>query len=181
MRGSMIKELIGENDPYLREVPEEYTFEKSMEYEPEELRNILFENMEHYVGYGLSANQLGIPYKAFAMIKDGDPIVCFNPEVKEYSDETNYVKEGCLSFPGLWFAVERASGVSVMYYDEEGEGKYGILAGLSARIFQHEMEHMDGELFTDNVSDLKLSMAMKRRKIYLRRMKRNVKKQQEIY
>ena len=152
-----------------------------MEYEPEELKNILIENMEHYVGYGLSANQLGIPYKAFAMIKDGDPIVCFNPEVKEYSDETNYVKEGGLSFPGLWFAVERASGVSVMYYDEEGEGKYGIFAGLSARTFQHEMEHMDGELFTDNISDLKLSMAMKRRKIYLRRMKRNVKKQQEIY
>ena len=116
-----------------------------------------------------------------SMIKDGDPIVCFNPEVKEYSDETNYVKEGCLSFPGLWFAVERASGVSVMYYDEEGEGKYGIFGGLSSRIFQHEMEHMDGELFTDNISDLKLSMAMKRRKIYLRRMKRNVKKQQEIY
>ncbi len=177
----MIKELISENDPYLREVPEEYTFEKSMEYEPEELKNILIENMEHYVGYGLSANQLGIPYKAFAMIKDGDPIVCFNPEVKEYSEETDYVKEGCLTFPGLWFAVERASGVSVMYYDEEGEGKYGIFGGLSARIFQHEMEHMDGELFTDNISDLKLSMAKKRRKIYLRRMKRNVKKQQEVY
>ena len=171
----MIKELIGENDPYLREVPEEYTFEKSMEYEPEELRNILFENMEHYVGYGLSANQLGIPYKAFAMIKDGDPIVCFNPEVKEYSDETNYVKEGCLSFPGLWFAVERASGVSVMYYDEEGEGKYGILAGLSARIFQHEMEHMEGELFIDNVSGFKLKSAMKKRKIYLKRINKNRK------
>ena len=177
----MIKELISENDPYLREVPEEYTFEKSMEYEPEELKNILFENMEHYVGYGLSANQLGIPYKVFAMIKDGDPIICFNPEVKEYSEETDYIKESCLTFPGLWFAVERASGVSVMYYDEEGEGKYGIFGGLSARIFQHEMEHMDGELFTDNISDLKLSMAKKRRKIYLRRMKRNVKKQQEVY
>ena len=177
----MIKELIGENDPYLREVPEEYTFEKSMEYEPEELKNILFENMEHYVGYGLSANQLGIPYKVFAMIKDGDPIICFNPEVKEYSEETDYVKEGCLTFPGLWFAVERASGVSVMYYDEKGEGRYGIFGGLSARIFQHEMEHMEGELFTDNISDLKLSMAKKRRKIYLRRMKRNVKKQQEVY
>ena len=177
----MIKELIGENDPYLREVPEEYTFEKSMEYEPEELKNILFENMEHYVGYGLSANQLGIPYKVFALIKDGDPIICFNPEIKDYSEETNYVKEGCLTFPGLWFAIERASGVSVMYYDEEGEGKYGIFGGLSARIFQHEMEHMEGELFIDNISDLKLSMSMKRRKIYLRRMKRNVKKQQEIY
>ena len=177
----MIKELISENDPYLREVPEEYTFEKSMEYEPEELKNILFENMEHYVGYGLSANQLGIPYKVFVMIKDGDPIICFNPEVKEYSEETDYVKEGCLTFPGLWFAVERASGVSVMYYDEKGEGRYGIFGGLSARIFQHEMEHMDGELFTDNISDLKLSMAKKRRKIYLRRMKRNVKKQQEVY
>ena len=166
----MIKELIGENDPYLREVPEEYTFEKSMEYEPEELKNILFENMEHYVGYGLSANQLGIPYKVFALIKDGDPIICFNPEIKDYSEETNYVKEGCLTFPGLWFAIERASGVSVMYYDEEGEGKYGIFGGLSARIFQHEMEHMEGELFIDNISDLKLSMSMKRRKIYLRRM-----------
>ena len=177
----MIIELIGENDPYLREVPEEYTFEKSMEYEPEELKNILIENMKHYDGYGLSANQLGIPYKVFALIKDGDPIICFNPEVKEYSEETNYVKEGCLTFPGLWFAVERASGVSVMYYDEEGEGKYGIFGGLSARIFQHEMEHMDGELFTDNVSDLRLSLAKKKRKIYLRRMKRNVKKQQEVY
>ena len=177
----MIKELIGENDPYLREVPEEYTFEKSMEYEPEELKNILIENMKHYDGYGLSANQLGIPYKVFALIKDGDPIICFNPEVKEYSEETDYVKEGCLTFPGLWFAVERASGVSVMYYDEKGEGRYGIFGGLSARIFQHEMEHMEGELFTDNISDLKLSMARKRRKIYLRRMKRNVKKQQEVY
>ena len=176
----MIIELIGENDPYLREVPEEYTFEKSMEYEPEELKNILIENMKHYDGYGLSANQLGIPYKVFALIKDGDPIICFNPEVKEYSEETNYVKEGCLTFPGLWFAVERASGVSVMYYDENGEGKYGIFGGLSARIFQHEMEHMDGELFTDNISDLKLSLAMKKRKIYLRRMKRNVKEQQKI-
>ena len=176
----MIKELIGEKDPYLREVPEEYTFEKSMEYEPEELKNILIENMEHYVGYGLSANQLGIPYKVFALIKDGDPIICFNPEVKEYSEETEYVKEGCLTFPGLWFAVERASGVSVMYYDENGEGKYGIFGGLSARIFQHEMEHMDGELFTDNISDLKLFLAKKRRKIYLRRMKRNVKEQQKI-
>tara|TARA_Y100001951_G_C11233885_1_gene236259 strand:+ start:246 stop:779 length:534 start_codon:yes stop_codon:yes gene_type:complete len=177
----MIIELIGENDPYLREVPEEYTFEKSMEYEPEELKNILIENMKHYDGYGLSANQLGIPYKVFALIKDGDPIICFNPEVKEYSEETNYVKEGCLTFPGLWFAVERASGVSVMYYDENGEGKYGIFGGLSARIFQHEMEHMDGELFTDNVSDLRLSLAKKKRKIYLRRMKRNVKKQQKVY
>ena len=176
----MIKDLIKEDDPYLREIPEEYDFGKSLEYEPEELKNILIENMKHYIGYGLSANQLGISYKAFAMIKDGDPIICFNPQIKDYSDETDFVKEGCLSFPGLWFAVERARGISVMYYDEEGEGKIGIFSELSARIFQHEMEHMDGELFTDNISDLKLSLAMKRRKIYLRRMKRNVKEQQKI-
>ena len=176
----MIKDLIKEDDPYLREIPEEYDFGKSLEYEPEELKNILIENMKHYIGYGLSANQLGISYKAFAMIKDGDPIICFNPQIKDYSDETDFIKEGCLSFPGLWFAVERARGISVMYYDEEGEGKIGIFSELSARIFQHEMEHMDGELFTDNISDLKLSLAKKRRKIYLRRMKRNVKEQQKI-
>ena len=176
----MIKDLIKEDDPYLREIPEEYDFGKSLEYEPEELKNILIENMKHYIGYGLSANQLGISYKAFAMIKDGDPIICFNPQIKDYSEETAFVKEGCLSFPGLWFAVERARGVSVMYYDEEGEGKIGIFSELSARIFQHEMEHMDGELFTDNISDLKLFLAMKKRKIYLRRMKRNVKEQQKI-
>ena len=114
------------------------------------------------------------------MIKDNDPIVCFNPQIKDYSEETAFIKEGCLSFPGLWFAVERARGVSVVYYDEEGEGKIGIFSELSARIFQHEMEHMDGELFTDNISDLKLFLAMKKRKIYLRRMKRNVKEQQKI-
>ena len=176
----MIKDLIKEDDPYLREMPEEYDFGKSLEYEPEELKNILIENMKHYVGYGLSANQLGISNKAFVMIKDNDPIVYFNTKIKDYSEETVFVKEGCLSFPGLWFAVERARGVSVVYYDEEGEGKIGIFSELSARIFQHEMEHMDGELFTDNISDLKLFLAKKKRKIYLRRMKRNVKEQQKI-
>ena len=45
----MIKELIGEDDPYLREIPEEYDFGKSLEYEPEELKNILIENMKHYI------------------------------------------------------------------------------------------------------------------------------------
>ena len=132
----------------------------------------LVENMIHHEGWGLSANQIGIPVTAFAMMVDSDPLVVFNPEIIEFSDETTFMKEGCLSYPGLYVAMERAYGVSTRFQLASGEEQSGNFIELSARVFQHESEHMDGELFIDNVSGYRLKAAMRKRKIFLRKLKR---------
>ena len=170
----LICELVKEDDPFLREVPNVFDFD-SPQVDPEKLEKQLLENMIHHRGYGLSANQIGIPVTAFAMMVGNDPLVVFNPEIIEWSEQTTYVKEGCLSYPGLFIAIERAYGISTRFQLSEGEEQSGNFIELSARVFQHESEHMDGELFIDNVSGFKLKSAMRKRKMYLRKLKRKEK------
>ena len=171
----LICELVKETDPFLREKPEAFDFE-SPQVDPEKLQEQLVENMIHYEGYGLSANQIGIPVQAFSMIMDENALVVFNPEILEWSDDTTYIKEGCLSFPGLWVAIERARTVAVKFQVFDGEEQGGSMTDLSARIFQHESEHMDGDLFIDNVTNFKLKSAMRKRKAFLRKLKKENKK-----
>ena len=140
-----------------------------------ELSKTLIENMFHYDGIGLSANQIGIPTKVFAMISDGDPMAVFNPEIVEWSDEEIYEKEGCLSFPYLFMPVKRSQTIGVKFQLKDGTEQFGSFGGLLSVIFQHEMEHMEGELFIDNVSDFKLKSAMKKRKILKRKAERKQK------
>ena len=171
----LICELVKETDPFLREKPEAFDFENP-QVDPEKLQEQLVENMIHYEGYGLSANQIGIPVQAFSMIMDDNALVVFNPEILEWSEDTTYMKEGCLSFPGLWIAMERAKSVVVKFQVFDGEEQGGSMTDLSARIFQHESEHMDGDLFIDNVNKFKLKSAMRKRNMNLRKLKRENKK-----
>jgi peptide deformylase len=70
--------------------------------------------------------------------------------------------EGCLSWPGLWLQVRRPDGIEATYEDENGELQEIALFGLECRIFQHEMDHMEGTNFTKKVSKLRLNRANKR-------------------
>ena len=169
----LICELVKEDDPFLRETPEEFNFDNP-QVNSEKLVDQLFANMIHHNGVGLSANQIGIPVRVFAMATDDENgIVVFNPEIIEWSDETTYIKEGCLSFPGLYVAIERAQSIFAKFKFFDGEEQGASFTDMSARIFQHESEHMDGDIFTDNVSGFKLKSAMKKRKQYLRKLKKN--------
>ena len=165
----LICELVKETDPFLREMPERFDFENP-QVDPEKLEKQLVENMIHHEGWGLSANQIGIPVTAFAMITDGVPMVVFNPEILEWSDETTYIREGCLSFPGLYVAIERAHSIAAKFQLLDGEEQGASFSDISARIFQHESEHMDGDIYIDNVSKFRLKAAMKKRKQYLRKL-----------
>jgi peptide deformylase len=140
------------------------------------LQKQLIENMIHHGGLGLSANQIGIPVTVFAMRMDEHALVVFNPEILEWSEETTYMREGCLSFPGLWIAMERAKSVAVKFQVFDGKEQAGSMTDLSARVFQHESEHMDGDLFVDNVNNFKLKSAMRKRNMNLRKLKRENKK-----
>ena len=170
----LICELVKEDDPFLREVPDVFDFDKP-QVDPEKLEKQLLTNMIHHNGYGLSANQIGIPVTAFAMMVDDDPLVVFNPEIIEWSEESTYIREGCLSYPRLFVAIERAYGVATRFQLSNSEEQSGSFINISSKIFQHEMEHMDGEIFIDNVSRLKLKSAMRKRNIYLRKLKKQKK------
>ena len=170
----LICELVKETDPFLKEMPVGFDFENP-QVDPEKLSKQLIDNMVHYEGLGLSANQIGIPVTVFAMRMDEHGLVVFNPEIFEWSEETTYIKEGCLSFPGLWVAIERAKGIATKFQLADGEEQSGNFVDLSARIFQHEYEHMEGALFIDNVSRLRLKSAMRKRNMNLRKLKRENK------
>ena len=116
------------------------------------LAKTLIQNMLHYDGVGLSANQIGINERAFAMIRDleyNDIIVCFNPRViKRYDDEV-WCEEGCLSFPDEIINIQRPNRIVVKYEDEDKKDHKIKLDGFAARVFQHEFDHLNGIDFTE--------------------------------
>ena len=111
----------------------------------------LIENMFHHEGCGLSANQIGMDTRVFAMIRDieyNDVIVCFNPIILKTYGELVSCEEGCLSFPDKFINVNRRDIIDVKYEDEEGKEHKITLQGLPSRIFQHELDHLNGIDFT---------------------------------
>jgi len=134
-----------------------------------ELAKIMYDTMTKYGGLGLSCNQVGLPYRMFVMgghpsIEEGKVRYVFNPLVNDMSEETINLKEGCLSFPFLFLMINRPKWVSVKYTDENNEEIEETIHGMSARIFQHENEHMNGYIFTDLVSKFKLERGKKAQK-----------------
>ena len=115
------------------------------------LSRVLIDNMIHHNGIGISANQIGIWERAFAMVKDienNEVMVCFNPRiVKSYSEEVE-MEEGCLSYPELFLKVKRPDKIVVKYEDEDKKTHKMKLEGLASRVFQHEYDHMEGIDFT---------------------------------
>ena len=115
------------------------------------LSRILIDNMIHHNGIGISANQIGIWERAFAMVRDlenNEVMVCFNPRiVKSYSEEVE-MEEGCLSYPELFLKIKRPDKIVVKYEDEDKKTHKLKLQGLASRVFQHEYDHMEGIDFT---------------------------------
>ena len=143
----MLKTLIPSDDPLLHRKIKKCSYD----LDRSKLSYTLTENMFHYNGVGLSANQIGIEERAFVMIIDIDlqeTITCFNPRIIKESKKKVVMEEGCLSYPELFIEISRPSSIIVKYEDE---GKSIIKRRLDeyiARIFQHEYDHMEGIDFT---------------------------------
>mgnify|MGYP003922156025 CR=1 FL=1 len=107
-------------------------------------------------GIGLSANQIGLPYRVFvAQVPDLQGrlkfYAIFNPEIVKVSKEKELFEEGCLSIPDKYALVPRYSHIVIKGFDINGK-KIKIKAwGLLARVFQHEIDHLDGKLFIDRI------------------------------
>ena len=161
-------QLIEEASQVLRTPPEIFDFENPAE-PPEEIAKNMAEAMEKFGGLGLSANQVGLPYRMFVMrtMREGEQESTvepyFNPELTRVSQETELMKEGCLSFPDLYLMIKRSKTVEFKYQDVEGKEHTVMLEGLGARCVQHEIDHLNGILFLQRASRLKLERAQKAR------------------
>lgn len=114
----------------------------------------LAETMYAAPGAGLAAPQIGVPLRAFVVRgEDSQHYALVNPEiVKSEGSQTDY--EGCLSIPGWVGEVERAEHVVVKGQNRKGKEVRVKAEGFTARAFQHELDHLDGVLFTDRLTSL---------------------------
>jgi peptide deformylase len=149
--------------PFIDDTLKEFDFKDRVD-----ISKVMYDSMVKYGGLGLSANQVGLPYRMFVMgghpqIEDGKVRSVFNPLINDVSKETVQFKEGCLSYPFLFLTITRPKWCHVKYTDQHGKEIEEILHGMSARVFQHENEHMNGYVFTDLVSKFKLDRAEKAR------------------
>jgi peptide deformylase len=101
-------------------------------------------------GIGLAAPQIGLRERIIVVSVEGRTTVIFNPKITE-SSGTQVGEEGCLSIPGLYGDVERAEKVVVEGLDRKGRESTWDMDGLAARVVQHEIDHLDGVLFTEKV------------------------------
>ena len=125
----------------------------------------LFETMYKSEGMGLAAPQIGKSIRIFvidgAPIADEEPSLAnfkkafINAHIVEKTGEIKPMTEGCLSIPHLREEVNRESHIRITYYDENWEFHDEVFDGYSARIIQHEYDHLDGILFTDKVNPLR--------------------------
>lgn len=109
----------------------------------------MFRLMKEHDGVGLSACQIGWPVRVFCMNTKDVKETFINPKI--IADTPDLVEriEGCLSFPGLWLKIERPVGVLLEYENLAGEKITKGFSDLEARIIYHEMDHLDGKVFTN--------------------------------
>ena len=143
----------------------------------EELHNLRFKGR----GVGLAAPQVGINTRALVMgmgdfkteeAKDFNSVF-FNPEITEFSDETVLMIEGCLSYPGLYIKIKRPQYIVLTWENEEGNKCYDKFAGMTSRIIQHEVDHLEGITFLQKANRYYLEQAKKALKKVQRVRKRN--------
>ncbi len=105
-------------------------------------------------GIGLAAPQVGFSIKLIVINTSQGPRVFFNPQLLNKSWRKVKIEEGCLSVPGVFGIVKRPNSVTAHYQDEFGKTITERLTGLLARVYQHEVDHLNGILFTDKVSKI---------------------------
>ena len=132
----------------------------------------LKETLAHADGCGLAAPQIGVSKRA--LIVDGTGMVdvydylkdfkrtMINPVIIEESEDENVYSEGCLSIPGIYGDVKRPASITVEYYNEDGEKVTEKFDKFACRMVQHELAHLDGKLFVDELPPIRKKLISKK-------------------
>jgi peptide deformylase len=153
--------LVGSDNPILQEVIPEFDF-GAPEIEPIELASRMVETCKLHNGYGLSANQCGVKARVFVMGAGDEYVAFFNPKITAIRGESHII-ESCLSFPLLGLKITRPAEVQIEYQDFNGTPRKATYVGLSARFFQHQLDLLNGIVYTVRTKPLALKVGYKKR------------------
>ncbi len=163
----MIYPIVAYGDPVLKKVAQPIV--KDSELDVKQLIEDMFETMYSSNGVGIAAPQIGLSVRLFVMDPEnmdeederlkGSKRAFINPKMIEETGDEWPFEEGCLSIPGIRGDVLRPQTITINYFDENWIEKTEKFSGLTARVIQHEYDHLEGKLFIDYLS------AMKRRLI----------------
>jgi peptide deformylase len=158
------RQIVEIGHPVLRERAREVSPEELRSPELQRLIDDMVDTMRAASGAGLAANQVGETVRvAVVEVREGNrrypykpPVpltVIVNPVIEPLDDDVEQINEGCLSVPNLRGEVPRHMNIRVRYTDREGAEHDEVRRGLTAGTFQHELDHLDGTLFLDRVTD----------------------------
>lgn len=167
----MILPIIGYGHPTLRKIAQ--PIDKNYPNLKELVAN-MYETMYAADGVGLAAPQVDLPIRvvvigfrpydektdSYGEVTEQHTLI--NPEILEFKGEKQFFNEGCLSVPDIHEDVLRPESVVVRYYDEDWVEHTDEATGLYARVVQHEVDHLDGKVFTDRLSNLRRTMLKRR-------------------
>ena len=153
--------LVKHDDPILTRVCESFNF-SNPPFDPVEFAQDLVKHMYDWNGIGLAANQVGVPYRVFAMRGSPENFVCYNPKIVQPSEQEIILEEGCLTFPGLNVKIKRPQHVRVRFTTPMGETITRQFTGMTARIFQHELDHLDGIIFYNKANRVHRDKALEK-------------------
>lgn len=137
-----------------------------------QVANDMLDTMYYNRAYGIGANMVGVTEQiAVVDLREKgqkNPIVLINPEIIEYSKETDLMEEGSLSFPAISAHVVRASKIKVKFLNLEGKEQILEAEGFLARVIQHEVDYLYGKVFLDHLLPLKKEMLISKMLKYIK-------------
>jgi peptide deformylase len=155
----MMKMIYNLVDTYLKTKLEKFDFNSGVD--AIQLAKELTESLLTHKGLGLSANQIGLQSRA-CVILSNPVLVLFNPRIVDFSETQVLLDEGCLSFPGLVVPVKRSESIRCRFEQPNGETVTRVFNGMTARVIQHEIDHLDGILFYDRANPYHKDKAFKK-------------------
>ena len=154
-------ELVKQNDPILKRSLEDFDF-SNPPFDPIEFAQNLIKLLYEHNGLGIAANQIGVPYRIFAMRGSPENFVCFNPKIVSVSKDKVVLEEGCLTYPGLIVKIKRPSMVRIRFNTPNGDTLTKQFIGMTARICQHEYDHLEGIQFFERANKFHRDQAMRK-------------------
>lgn len=166
-----MNQLVKSDHPLLSTELAPFDF-KNSEVDPKNIAKLLFDKLTEHNALGLAANQIGLPYRVFIM-RAAPCLVCFNPKLVDVSETQIVLEEGCLTFPDLYVRIRRPALIKVRYTNELGETKTEKFSGITARCFQHELDHLNGVNYLNRANKYHLDKAKQKVK-YIKRKRNSV-------
>ena len=160
------KKILIAPDPFLKQISKPVDF---VTKEIQILMDDMLDTMYDAPGIGLAAVQIGVPLRVIVIDiawrnEDGkkEPMYFVNPEIISTVDSMSTYEEGCLSVPDQYAEIDRPEKCKIKYLDYMGNEQIMLAEGVLATCIQHEMDHLEGILFIDHLSNLKKNMIVKK-------------------